>query len=134
MVFSQITIKSGIGLASSNPIGIVSELDAGVIHKNSQLTAGWQFNPTINKTVYNIKYGYWYKSFTITGGVGLVNHFVNIANSSYVYAYGTPIIGVEYNTKEFTKHSRVYFGIDVVDKTVLAKIGIKLIYDQFSVF
>lgn len=126
---AQIYIKTGAGIATSSPTGLITEVDGGYLKNNNQLSLGWQFNPQISKTFFSIKYGYWYKDFVFHGGIGLVNQIENRATDYYAHAYGAPIIGFEYNFKEFTESSRTYFGVDVVDKTVNIKFGLKVFYD-----
>lgn len=127
--YPQFLLKAGVGPASSKPIGIITEVDGGYGKDDHQITIGYQFNPQISKTIFSIQYGYWYNNFTFHGGVGLVNRIINRSNDYYVRAYGTPIIGADYNFKEFAQRSRLYVGADVVDKTLNLKFGIKVFYD-----
>lgn len=120
-------MKSGIGISTKT--GFISEVDAGYFKYKNQLSIGWQFIPQVSKTFVSIKYGYWHKDFVFHGGVGLVNRIENRIHDTYVHAYGATVIGAEYHFRQFAHYTRPYTGIDVVDKTVNLKFGIKVFYD-----
>lgn len=123
-VNAQVFLKSGIGYSDKS---LLTEVDAGYKLKVHQMSIGYVYIPYLYKSVYNVKYGYWLNNFNLHGGLGLVNKSDKENN---VQAYSTFVLGAEYNTKEVLQNTRLYFGADLVDKSLTVKAGVKIFYDK----
>jgi hypothetical protein len=122
-VMGQIFLKSGVGYASAK--GMLTEVDGGYRFKKSQFSLGYVYIPADYKSFYNVKYGHYFGQFNVHGGLGLVNKG---SKDGLLQAYGTYVLGAEYNTKEILQNTRIYFGADLIEKDVNLKAGIRILY------
>lgn len=129
--FGQIIVQPGVGLATSGFLHPIGEVDAGWAFKPDasghvyQATMGWQFNPAIDKSIFTIKGGVSVKDWTLKAGLGAVNR----KYKEYVSSYSTLVLGAErYIPKWETEIYKVYYGADLVDGNIYAKIGLRFVH------
>ena len=129
---SQPFVKMGIGLAN----GLTNDIDAGYQFdiKNApytyQASFGIIYIPVIEKSIFNVKYGVLLNdNLNVHAGMGLVNHTTLVDDNFRTVAYGTPILGGEYNFIPKKPYPyNFYTGIDFFDLTMQLKFGIKFMY------
>lgn len=125
IVSGQAILQGGLGIATSSPIGSIGEIEAGYEfpkkEKNIQYqaTGGLILNPTINKSVFNVKAGVKvHDDWTFKAGVGLVDG-----------SYTILVLGAERYIKKWEKEKyKVYYGADLIDGAFHAKIGLRFLH------
>lgn len=132
--FSQPLVKMGIGFSN----GLTNDVDAGYQFTikdapyEYQASLGVIYIPAIEKSIFNIKYGVLLNDhLNVHAGMGLVNHTRVVDNNFRVSAYGTPILGAEYNFIPKKPYPyNLYTGLDFFDLSMQLKFGIKFIYKK----
>lgn len=122
---AQYILQGGLGVATSSPLGAIGEIEAGYQfpkkEKNIQYqaTGGLITNPTIGKSVVNIKAGVnVHDEWTFKAGIGMVDGLYTIL-----------ILGAERYIKKWEKESyKVYYGADLIDGAFHAKLGLRFLH------